>query len=517
MERDTPINQGGSLHRTSDRWVLTAILVLAAAGSAIVLILTSQAMGTTSDGVNYIMSARSLLAERDYLACSRAPLVLQPPLYPTVLAVSGLLGIEPFAGARLINAVTVGLIIFASGWLFRTYLRSPLFVVLATFSVAIAWPILISAIFVLSEPIFTLLCLLFVIQLRRVLLRPSLGRVAALVVLASLGWLERYIGVSLVLIGGLAMVFAVRGQPFAKRLGIAIGFGVVSSLLPGLWLLRNYLLTGRPMGNRPASLNNVGSIPDVIASWFDPASNNGVAFLIGLTLIVVIILTLYYGRYRRFGLRGWNAIVPLPVVLFLTLYSIFFVGTVALSEVSIDNRMLSPVYPFLMCVIFVVAEALAERLDKRLPGRIGTVVVAGMIIGALSLPVGKLQRELNLLPLSDEWAGFSTVAFQRSAVTEWAMTASADATLFSNLPYPICLHANRYAGDLRRDNAERAAEQLDHSEQPTVFLTLYDPPSSRYELRYRPEDLSTVYNVEQILATDDDEEGVWRLERRATS
>src|SRR5687768_2666146 len=83
---------------------------------ALMLWTTALGAGVSPDSVLYIDAARNLLAGKGLVALG-IPLSHYPPGYPAVLALGGLAGIEPLAGARLLNALLFGLNAMLIGWL----------------------------------------------------------------------------------------------------------------------------------------------------------------------------------------------------------------------------------------------------------------------------------------------------------------------------------------------------------------------------------------------------------------
>src|SRR5690606_340360 len=77
--------------------------VLALCGVIYVLALTRWGIGTSPDAIAYIRVARQILDGATDIASQHAP------LYALLLAGIGRLGVEPFEGARWLNALTFGI------------------------------------------------------------------------------------------------------------------------------------------------------------------------------------------------------------------------------------------------------------------------------------------------------------------------------------------------------------------------------------------------------------------------
>ena len=145
-------------------WVLLA--TAAALGAGLVLLrLASHGPSMGPDAVNYITVARSLLAGAGPVGLHDAPLVLQPPLCPAMLADGGLFGLDPYAVAGPLNAVIFGLTVLVAGWWLRHHLHSRLLWLWGCLSIALALPLAGSASHALTESAFILFVTLSLTQI----------------------------------------------------------------------------------------------------------------------------------------------------------------------------------------------------------------------------------------------------------------------------------------------------------------------------------------------------------------
>lgn len=83
----------------------STLLILSLIAILLVLLSTSRyGVGLSPDSAIYISVAKNLLSGNGYREFGGIPFVNWAPLFPTLLAILGLLGISPLDGARLINA-----------------------------------------------------------------------------------------------------------------------------------------------------------------------------------------------------------------------------------------------------------------------------------------------------------------------------------------------------------------------------------------------------------------------------
>lgn len=224
-----------------------------AAGALAALLFVSDGVAVSWDGEAYLAAAQAIREfggiPRDWAAF--------PPLYPILLAAAptalmltwaATLNVLALAGVTgAVVALTVG-----EQWLI---------VVL----VICGPPLRFVQGWVLAEPVFILLVMLFAIGVQR-------RSWAMMTTAAGLAALQRYVGVTLIPAGTAALWM------MGKRGKIPM-FAVGAGLPVGLWMLRNVATVGAPMGVRlagAASLDMsvqavidtmIGWLPLLIAAW----------------------------------------------------------------------------------------------------------------------------------------------------------------------------------------------------------------------------------------------------------
>ena len=94
-------------------------------GTITILSLTVQhGTGITPDSVVYISVARNFADHNTFIMYNGSVLVLQPPLYPIVLAlIKKILLIDPQVSTSYVNAILFGLILYLSGSFLLKYLK----------------------------------------------------------------------------------------------------------------------------------------------------------------------------------------------------------------------------------------------------------------------------------------------------------------------------------------------------------------------------------------------------------
>ena len=270
--------------RRPDRFTLLLGAAAALGAGLVFLRQASYGPGMGWDAVNYIMAARNLLAGNGLVDLIR-PMVSWPPLYPAMLAGGGLFGLDPYAVAGPLNAVLFGLTVLVAGWWLRHHLHSRFLWLWGCLAIALALPLAEIASRALSEAAFILFVTLSLTQIDAHL---SSGKRASLIQAAAfsaLACLTRYMGASVIL-AVVPLLLAARVAPPEKMKRIVV-YTLIAAVPVGLWMLRNFLLVGLPVGPRDKVFY---SFPFIVDEALHIAVNDW--WLVGLTAPVLLALVM---------------------------------------------------------------------------------------------------------------------------------------------------------------------------------------------------------------------------------
>ena len=396
-------------------WAFAA--AAAALGAGLVLLrLASHGPSMGPDAVNYITVARSLLAGDGLVGLHDAPLVLQPPLYPAMLASGGLFGLDPYAVAGPLNAVIFGLTVLVGGWWLRRHLHSRLLRLWGCLSIALALPLAEIASHALTESAFILFITLALTQIDAHLVggrRAALIRAAAF---SALACLTRYMGVSVIL-AVVPLLLAARVAPRQKMKRIAI-YTLIAGLPVGLWMLRNFLLAGSTTGGRGKGFYSFDFIVDealriAIGHWW----------LVGLTapVLLALVMAACHALHR---LARWKRDAPVasdvawgPLRVFGGFALVYLTLLVAAMMSGSTwhaslGRFLIPVYIPLLFAALLLMDAALRYVRKR-----GTAGNGSASAGVLAISGGKTLAAFLMLALSLQAAGL--VVLQEREIRRW--------------------------------------------------------------------------------------------------
>lgn len=408
-------------------------------GAALVLISTSRyGVGLSPDAVKYVSTARNLLSGNGYLQYDGTPFVRWPPLYPTLLALIGLAGVEPLSGARLLNALVYGLTVFASGKLFLAHIRSRGLALFGAAAVLLSKPLFFISCWAWSEPLFVYLALLFVICLARFVNERRAVFLILMTVLSALSCLQRYAGVTTIQTGLVIIVAVASGYPMLRRLKHAAVFCLLAAAPLMMWGLRNQSLTSKWVGSRALSgyrpTDNLRFTLDVLTSWFVPEVAGYPLRLISVSLVLLglIALTASLASKTGGGESPRSSLVWSSVT-FIVLYTVFLLISASLIAFDrIDDRLLSPIYIFVVFLILILVDNAYGRLKSLLPKeRVAGLVVLGSCLLWLSYPIVLTYNQASH-KMENGAGGYNTVEWRESSLVRWLQENRLEGRVFSN-------------------------------------------------------------------------------------
>ena len=403
----------------------TFLLILAVSGFCAFLILlwsTPFGVGASTDSTIYVDTARSLL-EGDGFQSHGKPLTHFPPVYPLLVAVSGLFGMDPLEGARWLHALLyalnvslVGIIAYVSTNRSVTGGLCSILLFLSSGHMleihGMAW----------SEPpfIFFSLSALFLLTLH--IARPRVWTLLASSFSLGLALTTRYVGLSLFPPMILCILLFGRKQvkPRIKDSLVLLAIGM-SPLT--IWLLRNvwvaHSATDRTLSFHPIGLAHLESLGRTVGRlWLsvDRIPFPLVLFAIGLVLAGFLLVL-------RDKLRGKvklsvHTTVQTIAFLFFVTYVLFLFASISFADAHtpIDARTLSPVY--VLGVIFLISVSWSVSHLRGNPGLWwGFLAFSAVLIGlnsAHALSWSIYLRNEGIGYTNRMWRNSESIAFIES-------------------------------------------------------------------------------------------------------
>lgn len=304
------------------------LLALSLAGGGLVLLATSlYGAGVSADAVKNMATAANFLAGRGFFDHTNSPLVYWPPLYPLLLAgISWLTGWDVFVSGWYLNVLVMVANVFLAGWLvYDAFREKPVYAYLGGLFVLVSESAVRIHANVASDPLYITFSLVFLLAANRYMAKKSAGALWLMILCAALATLQRWLGASLIAMGGLVILVACWKQwGLFLRDGLLMGLSVVPT---GAWIyFHNIRQYGTFWGNDSPPLDpwiNFEFSLTKIMHWFLPY-NPHLDFILYNPLIVLgmIALALVLIARRRDWANWWRTLWGanvFPVVFFLPL------------------------------------------------------------------------------------------------------------------------------------------------------------------------------------------------------
>jgi hypothetical protein len=375
------------------------------AGPIVVLLLSHQGVHSTNDSFTYLGAGSSLADGKGWtypFGQVGAPVTLFPPLYPLLLAVPKLLGIDPLHWTLWQNAaLSFALSMVVGRSVFWSTNGNLLAAVAAVGLVLLGKPTSVYYAQVWSETLFLPLVILALWWMARYLRSRGTRELIICGAFSSLAMLTRYAGLPL-FVTCLLILAAWPGRRVVARARSLAVYGGVALALNIAWSIRNLVesrtLTGNNHLVHHLSMSQVDSGFRVILTWFAPRPFPGWFGLQLVTLVGGVVLggLLIFRRRRGEVASRVIRIPPFATVclVFAILYFVFIMAANAFSTRAppFTDRILGPIF-IPLAISFVLVVDAVWQLSGGLPiVRCVATATALALIAVVGVQAGSFMR-----------------------------------------------------------------------------------------------------------------------------
>ena len=414
----------------------STFIFLSLAGALVVFFGTSRfGIGISPDSVNYISCARELINGKGFISYDGTPFTLWPPLYPALLRILGLLGIDPVIGARILNVLVFGLIIYCTGQLFSMCLRSRFLIISGTIFSAFSAQVIYLSFMAWSELIFSLFCVLFIKYLIKFSVELRNRDFYILSVIVALSCLQRYIGIAMAATASVSILLIVK-SPLTERIKYSVKLLVISLTPLFFWLLRNYVSTSTISGPRTTSSyslqHNILKTFDVITAWFIPSFTPlGIRLILAGIVFFALVSIAMNTYYKKNDSKIFILLIQAGYIL---IYVIFIILLSSVSSLDpVPYRYLAPVFVNFICILFCLLEIASEWLSERI--RIKYFGKTAVVLLCFVWGLHTVNIAYNYFTFTAiNGAGYSSNGWRLSPILEYIKNNPLDGKIFSNGP-----------------------------------------------------------------------------------
>ncbi len=443
-----------------------------------------------------------------YNAYGDGPLIVFPPLFSVVLVGLTLFGLDVSRAARGFEAACFGAIVSLSGYWFVRQVKPRLLAIGGVIGVLVSQPLNYVTSYALSEPLFILLTLCFLLAIHTFLETDQRAWLLGAAAVAALASLARYSGAT-VIVTGVVVLLLLPKTSLRVRMANATVFGVVASLPPLLWLARNLIRSSTLTGERGVSpytlSDNVQSALGIAGYRLFPIGGTPVlahCAVVPLLLIGACCVALIPRDRDRDRDLAQKAIVP--AACFVAIYMAFIVvsaTTVAFNH--IDVRLMAPMQ--IPLIYLAVQIASAGRLLQSRRARLSSAAIAATIV-----LVALVSNTFSTLTYTQQVVaygagGFASEKFQSSAVIAAARALPRSARLYTNMPHAVYLLAERKATEIPRKYIYNSPETTT-TESSAQFIREFNPSVESYLVWFEKDpvaDTSYLYSLDEMMRIAD--------------
>lgn len=397
--------------------LLICVLTLIGIGGFILILIATSSMGAglSPDSVAYIAAARNILNGHGvtilYNNSGTVPLnlwppmnpneinhvILTPPLFPFILSLTGLFGLNILKGARYLNAFLFGFNIFLIGFFMKKITNSIILSILTSTLFLISTNLIFVHYMTWSEPLFITFFIVGNLLLIEYLVSLKIKFLYFSAFFYSLAILTRYAAAILV-ISGVIAILLLNGEKIYKKIIRSIIFIVISCFPLGVWYIRlKFLKSGsaiRRLIFYPIKIDEIKMMLDNITRWILPGRLplNIRIILVGIIILIFLISFLII----NFKVKNKKIIVALKldeqkkinissgfflISIIVFIFSYLLIRYVADANFDFwDNRHLSPIFISSFILILLILKSFSNLLGGPIFKKISFATISIVIL-----------------------------------------------------------------------------------------------------------------------------------------
>jgi hypothetical protein len=499
--------------------IIYFLLMLSLVGVLLVVICTSRyGAGVTPDSVAYISTARNLLSGEGYARHDGRPFVDWPPLFPTLLAWIGLSGFDPLDSVRYVNAISFGLTILVSGLWLLNNVRSPPLVLLGSVAILLSRPLIYVSVFAWTEPIFVLFMLSSIFVMQQFLQSGKVLFLLLSAIFAALASLTRYIGVTVILTGLLALLLFNRNISTITKLLRATLFTFISLFPLTAWVIRNYAVASTLVGERGSSpytlMQELYFTLNTVTKWFLPPIIPAILRILLIVLLCVsgIVIFQVLSRWNQSSWSSTNSLRIMPLVYFVLLYTSGLIASATrIAFDPINHRLLAPIYVPVMLLGLFTIDNIKQSFSRMHFSKQTLNVCLHVGFGLWLVYPFLYSGNLVINSIRNGAGGYSSRAWMNSELISYLKQYPLHGSIYSNAPHAIYIltgmsarpspskHSRDHSLISPADDFQQLEKSVASGNDTYVVWCENEPLLSFYNIQ----ELRSVFDLESVVKTAD--------------
>ncbi|MDP4290140.1 MAG: hypothetical protein Q8908_03580 [Bacteroidota bacterium] len=390
-------------------------------GALLVLLFTKHGgIGLEPDSIVYLSTARNIIHGGGFFEFEDIPMTDFPIGYPAFLSfVLFITNTDILQCAIFINMALYFCLIYISGGIINHIATKNRWIKIPFLFLIVFSPALLSLYtMLLSETLFLVMCLMFFMALHQYGKKKTILALAVVATIAGLSCIVRYAGVTLLGAGGL-MILLDRRLQMRKKIGHLALFGAIGISFLTANLVRNYLITDQPMGDREKSLTslfqNIQNYACVFSRFFHyQGFPMTFVILIAISFFIFHIYLHFIHSYKVSRCYNyWNICAT-----YFIIYSLFIILSATFSRFeTLDVRLLSPLFlPCLLPFSFVITWMISRQKGLKKYSLISLVV---MLFGVIIFLQYRDDRKAYLIANESGIPGYAEDCWKDSPILNY--------------------------------------------------------------------------------------------------
>lgn len=473
--------------RHSTYLILLLMLMLSMLGAALVFYATAWGTWAFSDSAAYVSCARNFNAGLG-ISMTRAdgliiPFTLFPPGYAFLLSQTAMLAGDFILAARIINAVSFGLLIFTITW-GSLVLSENMLIALASGLLVLAAPVMLENFTgLMSEAVFLFLFYGSFFFTQLCIQKQKEHWFMLAILFSALAPLVRYIGVMLCALNPF-LLFIFSKASWKEKMRKAALFGAFTSLPIAIWFMESKRTT-HTLGGRsiifPAEVGQklLTFLKDAFAilrTWIpymgyrvnSIPDGTKVGIVLGVLSAVLALDLFFYLKKRKTAPMGIFPQWMFSSMLYIVVYLMVLAFSCVFASVPpiLNSRLFSPLWPALVMLCVCGGAFLIEQLA--IPWKKPATIL--MMVGLL-LPLRfyALRTLATARDVHENGYGFTSRAIQTSGFLQAVEGLPDDIPLIANTPALVLFYTNRMPYELAPMPSERLGDG--NSSMDVLFST----------------------------------------------
>lgn len=494
------------------RITVAGLILLGAAGTALILYTTAVGPWAYSDSAAYVVTAKNIHAGRGIVlqnpGGNYSLMPLHAPLFPLAVSIPMIFGVGAVQSSRWINAILFGLTISLAGWSTYRYTRSYWLSTGAAGLFLASYEPIKAFSGAMSEGLFIFLGFFSLYCISEGLSSESKQDYWCLAagILAGLAILARYLGLSILPAGAIAIILSER-YAFKVRLKKISLFLGPALLISALWFIPVFLESGSFGGRLLGSLTDVAhkakhyliSMSDVYTSWL-PFFNRGnhiiapvwkqalAAFIIiAVTAVTLILLNRKKLEINHNRKLTWALVLISFSLCYILLHAATYI--LAVTQPDVNGRLLLPLY-FSLILLGAVLFSMIGQLVKT--SWLPNLVFIAIAVFSMWYFQGKIRS--YLFDMHNYGMGYTSKRWIGEPIFSQIMNLDSSTRLYSNDSGLVLFYTGRFPYQLS-ETSDKSTYDLNIPAESSLILfsfngyqdigEAYDPFAAAVTERYK--------------------------------